>query len=593
MAQSTDPEELEDGEIEEAEETTPRESVEDPEPDEKTDTHSIDPAKAIKPRDKSRVSAPSVLERVYGEEGRASVRLERCKVPRLSEVQNLLLWVLAEGTSPVWAFVKNKPLIHQVVMVAVPGLDYFTYNQAELPNLKKYFGNPITTSTLNGFVRQPRSVGELFTVPLSRKRKHYLDELGQGISSKDEPPNKKAKRSDKPEPRKTDPFPPSHYCMTRKQIAERKFPACMRGDASEGEDDYPCTQPSGAAEGDAAWERMVAMDCEMVITSEGYELARMSLTNEAGQLLLDTLVLPEHNVTDHNTRYSGITAAMLEPITTTLADAQRMFMEVVSAETLLVGHALENDLSALKLAHYRLLDTSVLFPHPRGPPMRSKLSYLAERHLKRLIQQGSHDSVVDAQASMDLVKLKVHNGPAFGVPAVKDSAGDRLLQVLTAVGVRCSVVDHQDVLNRHVTGNANALLCFSDKECVAKAVREIGSQGIGFVWTQLRELNAYHEKAAVLQSMVPYKLAKTSQEEILQRMDLQLGKLYEAAAPNTMFIVPTCQGNTAVVRLMQERKWRADKKLDGLPKWTTECESLLVKASARANKALCFVVVKQ
>lgn len=43
----------------------------------------------------------------------------------------------------------------------------------------------------------------------------------------------------------------------------------------------------------------------------------------------------------------------------------------------------------------------------QGPPMRSKLSYLAERHLKRLIQQGSHDSVIDAQTSMDLVKLKI------------------------------------------------------------------------------------------------------------------------------------------------------------------------------------------
>lgn len=43
----------------------------------------------------------------------------------------------------------------------------------------------------------------------------------------------------------------------------------------------------------------------------------------------------------------------------------------------------------------------------QGPPMRSKLSYLADRHLKRLIQAGSHDSVQDAQAAMDLVLLKI------------------------------------------------------------------------------------------------------------------------------------------------------------------------------------------
>ena len=37
----------------------------------------------------------------------------------------------------------------------------------------------------------------------------------------------------------------------------------------------------------------------------------------------------------------------------------------VPAQALLVGHALDNDLAALKLHHRRLLDTSVMFEHPR------------------------------------------------------------------------------------------------------------------------------------------------------------------------------------------------------------------------------------
>lgn len=79
---------------------------------------------------------------------------------------------------------------------------------------------------------------------------------------------------------------------------------------------------------------------------------------------------------------------------------------------------------------------------------------LADRYLKRTIQQGEHDSVVDARAALDLVKLKIARGPAFGT-YLQGAQGDKLVDVLHSHNKRCTLVDRTDMLNRHVTGAAS------------------------------------------------------------------------------------------------------------------------------------------
>ena len=51
----------------------------------------------------------------------------------------------------------------------------------------------------------------------------------------------------------------------------------------------------------------------------------------------------------------------------------------------------------------------------QGLPYRSALKVLAQRFLKRRIQEGSHDSVIDARAALDLVNLKIKHGVEHGV----------------------------------------------------------------------------------------------------------------------------------------------------------------------------------
>ena len=52
------------------------------------------------------------------------------------------------------------------------------------------------------------------------------------------------------------------------------------------------------------------------------------------------------------------------------------------------------------------------------PTQQHSLRHLAAMHLKWTIQQGSHDSKIDAIAALRLVKLKLQHGPFFGTSTV-------------------------------------------------------------------------------------------------------------------------------------------------------------------------------
>ncbi|CAG0914246.1 unnamed protein product [Notodromas monacha] len=176
---------------------------------------------------------------------------------------------------------------------------------------------------------------------------------------------------------------------------------------------YCSTKPeSGHGGPQQQTPQVYAVDCEMVYTTQGVELARVTVVDYDGGRKYDALVKPPNIVLDYNTRFSGITEGDLDSVTRTLGQVQKELREFISAETMLLGHSLESDLKALKMIHGTVVDTSIVWPHNRGLPFKKALRTLCQDMLGDIIQNegaGGHDSLEDAYACMKLMKKRAND----------------------------------------------------------------------------------------------------------------------------------------------------------------------------------------
>ncbi|OCT48375.1 RNA exonuclease 3 [Cladophialophora carrionii] len=170
----------------------------------------------------------------------------------------------------------------------------------------------------------------------------------------------------------------------------------------------------------------VSFDCEMGYTTLGMEVIRVTAVSwPDGRLLLDAFVRTYGEILDLNTRFSGVTKeiyASAKPYQAPFVEgdelrrvdspaaARQLLFDLISSETPLIGHAIENDLNVLRIIHPLVVDTVLLYPHPRGLPVRFGLKTLSQKYLSRGIQtagEAGHDSKEDAVATGDLVIKKV------------------------------------------------------------------------------------------------------------------------------------------------------------------------------------------
>uniref|UniRef100_A0A0K0EW94 Protein LOC81691 (inferred by orthology to a human protein) n=1 Tax=Strongyloides venezuelensis TaxID=75913 RepID=A0A0K0EW94_STRVS len=158
------------------------------------------------------------------------------------------------------------------------------------------------------------------------------------------------------------------------------------------------------------------IDCEMVNTSEGLgKLARFSLLDQYGSILMDTLVKPKGIVTDYLTKHSGIYPGMLDNIDVTIEDVQEYLCKVLPPDAILVGHTLNCDLNALRICHPYISDISALYNYGRRIVNRISLKNLVGSYLNVSCQDsGVHCSVEDSIVTMNLYKQKLKYGLGYG-----------------------------------------------------------------------------------------------------------------------------------------------------------------------------------
>ncbi|KAL2070916.1 hypothetical protein VTL71DRAFT_13942 [Oculimacula yallundae] len=276
-----------------------------------------------------------------------------------------------------------------------------------------------------------------------------------------------------------------------------------------------------------AGRELFAVDCEMCVTGkqasgrDELSLTRISIVGWDGSVVLDELVKPDKPIINYVTQYSGITEAMIAPVTTTLADIQKKLVSILHPRAILIGHSLNSDLNALRLTHPFIIDTALIYPHPRGPPLKSSLKWLAQKYLNREIQKGhgttgpgaGHDSIEDARTCLDLLKQKCEKGKQWGT---NEAQGENIFKRVARAGVKYKS-QGGSAIPSPLNGKSSAAIdwgeprkgpgaaasfpigCKSDEEVMEGVIRaikgdhdgkEIPGGGVDFVWGRFRELEA-------------------------------------------------------------------------------------------------------
>eukprot|EP00743_Colponemidia_sp_Colp-15_P008400 GILK01009127.1.p1 GENE.GILK01009127.1~~GILK01009127.1.p1 ORF type:complete len:612 (-),score=118.98 GILK01009127.1:30-1865(-) len=550
--------------------------------------------------------------------------------PSLKDVQDLITWCLADGINPKWIFVRNKLLAHHIIVVVCNSLDGHSVEtkRSLLPSLADIFGKnrccimrpPILRDRDECCVyrdlficRMPKSKDASAKPKLAAVSTTVTSTVSSGhattadtTSHTETVTDIKITTTEKPAEKSS--FPPlSHYVLTAEELISHGYP--IRYENGHVPSGYRWTGESTTAEtsnatvanmesepveaGEIAESAesvptesedcsIVALDCEMCYTAAGLELTRVTVVDHTHTVLLDMLVKPSNPIIDYNTRFSGITADMMQDVTTSLTDAQNKLLKIINKDSIVVGHSLDNDLIALKIIHERVVDTTHLYPHPKGLPYKSALRVLANRFLNKQIQGEAtgHNPVEDAVTAMELAQLKVLRGPTFGI---KSETCEHLSNIMQRHYRSFSLIDRKPLLRRWVSGNMGAFSGDSDQEVLDKAIKE-SVRNPNLLVVHFRDLQEYYEGCED-----PCVTDGSKVDSIFSNMDRSIRQLYDACQANTVFVVLSGHGNAAsFTRLRMAKAAAAETKAS----WGEREQQALLEAEGSFTTPLGFFTVK-
>ena len=151
-----------------------------------------------------------------------------------------------------------------------------------------------------------------------------------------------------------------------------------------------------------------SIDCEFVHTNMGMELAAISVIDQDEKLIFSSFVLPDNPIVDYLTQFSNLTEENFSSTSDCLSmDEYRQKMrQILGPNVIVIGHAVSQDLLRMGVIQDKIVDTSVMFPHPDGNHLRIGLTTLKDKYMKNLNFPLIHTKAfIDCSMTMKLVRL--------------------------------------------------------------------------------------------------------------------------------------------------------------------------------------------